>query len=142
MKTPTPLLGILTLTCSTLAGVGSFVTQKKADWEFIQKTGGIEVVSRETKENRSYLNIRYDVSGLTQVTRKPELINSGIVVKDVKAWFHEESIHIEVITSTPEKNKKYDSIHRVELPEIESGIYPVFYGKDKDPEKKIGVISL
>lgn len=124
------------------AGVVSSLTKTKATWDFIQETGGIEIVSRETESDLSVLNLRYDVSGLTHVTRDPQKANSGIVVKEVKAWLDDHGIHIEVFTSVPGKDSKGGILHKVNLPDIEDGAYPVFYGPTNDPEKLIGVISI
>ena len=142
MKTTTLLLGILAIITSSYAGIGSFLTQKKADWDFIQQTGGIELTESRQEKNLTYLKLKYDVSGLTTVTRKPETLNSGLAVRNIGIEKKGENIFLFVNTSTPDRSTSSEIIHEVKIEDLEEGLYSVFYGDKPDPQKKIGEFTV
>lgn len=142
MKTPTIVLSILAVITTAHAGVGSFLTQKKADWEFIQKTGGIELVESRQEKDMTYLKIKYDVSGLTSVTRKPETMNSGLAVKNMEVELEGKNVFLFVSTSVPDKSTSNEIVNEVKLENLEEETYSLFYGDEANPEKKIGEFTV
>lgn len=124
------------------AGVLDFLSRKRASWEFIQKTGGIEISDFEYKGSLPVMTLKYDVTGMTPVTRKPELLNSGIVVSSVRANVNGRNIYIEIYTSTPSRKATNKVTHEVELNVNRPGDYKVFYGNGNQADQRIGTISL
>ncbi|WP_309382120.1 hypothetical protein [Cerasicoccus frondis] len=135
------LITLLAVT-SASAGIVGWLTEERADWDFIQKTGGVRVESVAPTEGGWLLTIRYDVTGLTKVTREPEQMNSGMMVHRVTAKpTVSDYIDLEIRTSAIEAGASPSTLHTCKLPQLRSGHYRVYYG-DPKLQQLVGTITI
>ena len=101
-------------------------------WEFMESVGGVKIDEPVRQAvGTVYLPVRCDVSGLTEITRKPTLINSALVVTGIDNKIKENQIWISVKTGLTTKNSTC-VCPGINLGNIPSGEYEVFYyGSDR-----------
>ena len=105
-------------------------------WDFMESVGGISTGNPyRTSKGTIYLPINCDVSGLTEITRKPTLMNSALVVDAVTAKVRKNEILISVETGLVRKNSTC-RCEGVDLRNIPAGQYDVlYYGSDRQKHK-------
>ncbi|GHC11680.1 hypothetical protein [Cerasicoccus arenae] len=132
----------LTAIVALQAGIFGFLTENKATWDFVNKTGGIRLDGVQDTKMGPALFVVYDVTGMTHVTHKPEMMNSGMMVQRVAAKVDGHNIRLTVYTSVIEKGTQLKTSHACLLPELEAGKYQVYYGDVMRPETKVGTIEI
>ncbi len=105
-------------------------------WDFMESVGGISTgTPYRTSKGTVYLPINCDVSGLTEITRKPTSMNSAFVVDEVTTKVRQNEILISVETGLAKKNSKC-TCEGVDLGNIPAGPYEVlYYGSDRQKHK-------
>ena len=89
------------------------------------------------------LPVEYDASGVTGVTRHPNRINSGLVVRRISASRSGNGrIVVRVVTQMAEKNSDTGRMHYADLENFPPGAYSVYYGDADDPDKLLGQIRV
>ena len=126
MKTITALLLILSASIA-YCGLTGFLTKETRDWKFIQSVGGMKITQKE-----NVLHVDCDVSGLTEVTVKPTIINSGLGVRKLEHKKAGKTIQLSLITSVIEKGIK-PTCKPLDLSSYAPGEYSVVY---LDPDGK------
>ncbi len=138
-------LTIATLLISTAtlhASVIGWLTSDSQDWDFVQKTGGIRISNPIEKDGNTILPVEYDVSGLTTITQKPTLINSGMTVRKIGFKRNGAQIIIRVVTQVAEKGTHAGPIHYADLDGLPPGKYQVYYGTAGDAGRFLGEIEI
>lgn len=102
-------------------------------WDFMESVGGVAIGdANRTPKGTVFLPIKCDVSGLTNVTKKPNLMNSALVVDKISMKVHEREILISVDTGLA-KSKSKCTCEGVDLGDVPAGRYDVFYyGSDRE----------
>jgi hypothetical protein len=107
-------------------------------WNFMEAVGGISIgTAYRTSQGTVYLPINCDVSGLTEITKKPTLINSAIVVDALTAKVRKNEIMISVETGLAKSNSKC-TCDGVDLGDVPAGQYEVLYYSSDREKHKIG----
>ncbi|MGB4812549.1 MAG: hypothetical protein WBP13_08745 [Methylophilaceae bacterium] len=102
------------------------------DWDFVQSVGGIAIEQAEVHEGEWSLHVNADVSGLTQITVKPTLINSALICESTDAEVEGDKIFLTINTGVIREG--YSSkCPNANLGKIANQTYQVFY---KDPSKE------
>jgi hypothetical protein len=115
---------------SASAGLGDWFYGES--WKFMEAVGGVAIGQPSRKPQSMYLSVRCDVSGLTEITKKPTTINSAISVKSIKTKIEEQKIYISVRTGLVSKNETC-MCSGVDLGDIPAGNYEViYYGSDRE----------
>ena len=118
-------------------------TSQVASWEFIQSVGGIRVGKPEKNTNGGWvLPVVCDVSGLTTVTHKPAIMNSGLVVTRMLHQVSDREIHISVVLNTPLSTSRTSRCTEITLSGINSGEYRVFYEEQNKSTHALAVITI
>jgi len=74
-------------------------TAKRVDWSFIQSVGGMSVGDLTPMSEGLYvLPVKVDVSGAHAITREPEIVDTGLAIKEIKWKQRENEIRIHVVT--------------------------------------------
>ena len=124
------------------ASVIGWLTSDAQDWDFVQKTGGIRISNPIKKDGKIVLPVEYDVSGLTAVTQKPTLMNSGMTVRKIELKRKGTQIIIRVVTQVAEKGTHAGPVHYADLDDLPPGKYQVYYGTAGDAGKNLGEIEI
>jgi len=106
------------------AGLGDWFYGES--WKFMEAVGGIAIGQPSRKLQSVYLPVQCDVSGLTEITKKPTTINSALFVKIIKTKIEEQKIYISVKTGLVSKNETC-MCSGVDLGDIPAGNYEVIY---------------
>lgn len=137
------IIAALLISTTTLhASVIGWFTSDSRDWDFVQKTGGIKISNPIKKDGKNVLPVEYDVSGLTAVTKKPTLLNSGLTVRKIELKRDGAQIIIRVVTQVAEKGTHAGPVHYAELDDLPPGKYHVFYETAGDAAKNLGEIEI
>jgi hypothetical protein len=127
------------------AGILDWFLPRTADWNFIQATGGMTVLNLEVSEGKTVLPVLYDASGMSEVTRKPTRLNSGLVVHSIKVT-HKGTNLVLVIKTCLRKDlgstEGAGRVHYADLSGIPKGTYQIFYGRANDPAAVLGQIQI
>jgi hypothetical protein len=108
-------------------------------WKFMEAVGGVAIGQPSRKPQIVYLPVRCDVSGLTEITKKPTTINSALSVKSIKTKIEEQKIYISVKTGLVSKDETC-MCSGVDLGDIPAGNYEViYYGSDRE-EHSLGFV--
>ena len=142
MKKYVTLVVFLLFTTTSFAGVVGWLTTDARDWTFIQQTGGIRIAQPVLREGTLQLPVEYDVSGLTRVTQTPTLINSALVVKEVKLTRTGSQLVLRVVTQGIESDPQIGHWHYVDLRNVPAGRYQVYYETAGDATKQLGTIEI
>lgn len=142
MKKNLIIFALLAMSTSLNAGVLGWSTSTVRDWDFIQRTGGIRIAAPVRKEGQTLLPVTYDVSGLTTVTHRPTLVNSGLAVRKIEARHSGEQILIRVVTQVFAQGAEVGPTHYADLSGIPAGKYQVWYETDGAGRTKLGEIDL
>lgn len=143
MKNIIPTIStILIMTSTSYAGVMGWFTSEARDWEFVKKTGGIRVLAPIKMEGRLVLPVEVDPSGLTAITTKPTLMNSGLTVRKIEIRRNGSRLMIRVFTQVAEKGTASGGIHYADLEGVPQGKYTVSYGTEDDPVRTLGEIEV
>jgi hypothetical protein len=99
----------------------------------MESVGGIAIGdAQRTSKGTVFLPVKCDISGLTNVTKKPHLVNSALVVDTISAKVLEREILISVNTGLA-KSKLKSTCDGVDLGDVPAGRYDVFYfGSDRE----------
>jgi hypothetical protein len=140
---PVLLIG-LTLATAASAGVVGWLTAQECSWSFVQKTGGIRIGQPVERDGRLVLPVEYDITGTSAgVTQRPTLVNSGLVVRDIKADRTKNGrIVLVVVSQVIEEGNRPAGLHYAGLEGISTGTYDVYYEDAGDPDKFLGKIQV
>lgn len=137
------VLLFFTAAADARAGLVGWLTSSVCSWNTIQQTGGIRIGEPLQKDDRLVLPVEYDASGVTGVTRHPNRINSGLVVRRISASRSGNGrIVVRVVTQMAEKNSDTGRMHYADLENFPPGAYSVYYGDADDPDKLLGQIRV
>ncbi len=141
-KLPVLLIG-LSLANAASAGVVGWLTAKECSWGFVQKTGGIRIRQPIEHGGRLLLPVECDITGTSAgVTQRPTLVNSGLVVRHIKADRTKNGrLVLTVVSQLIEAGNRPARLHYADLEGIATGAYDVYYD-DGDPEKYLGRIQV
>jgi hypothetical protein len=142
MRILTAIVALSILAITANAGIIGWATSESRDWQFIQKTGGIRIGLPINRDGKFVLPVEYDVSGLSSITCKPSLQNSGLAVRKIGLDRKDKYIVLQVYTQVDENTNNKGSMHYVDLSGIPTGSYEVFYAIAGDPEKRLGQIEI
>jgi hypothetical protein len=136
---------LLVLIATVLLG-GGVATAGLSDWiygeswKFMVEVGGITMGQPSRNPLSVYLPVRCDVSGLTEITKKPTTINSALSVKSIKTKIEEHKIYISVKAGLVSKDETC-MCSSVDLGDIPAGNYEViYYGSDREQHSLGSVI--
>jgi hypothetical protein len=127
------------------AGLLDWFVSRSADWNFIQSTGGIRILTPVTVGGKLLLPVLYDASGMSNITCEPTAVHTGVVVDKIKVSQSGTNIVIRVTTclrkdmgSTVGEGR----YHYADLSGIPPGSYQIFYGRADDPTAVLGQIVI
>lgn len=136
------VLGLLTAHAAH-AGVVGWLTAKDRSWNYVQQTGGIRIGQPTTQDGKVTLPVDYDPTGVTGVTVRPTVMNSGQAVRRIEAKrVTQNRIVLTVVTQVVEEKSKLGRAHLADLSAIGSGAYDVFYEDAGATEKFLGRINI
>lgn len=115
----------LLLSLISCSGVINSATAQHQNWKFIESVGGLNIGAQD--KNPNWLNIRGDVSGLTEYSTKPTLLNSGLAVKEVNKKIVDSRIQIYVVTTVISKKYSQTKIYGVNITGVKKGKYLIQY---------------
>lgn len=119
------------------AGLGDWFYGES--WKFMEAVGGVAIGQPSRKPQSVYLPVRCDVSGLTEITKKPTSINSALSVKSIKTKIEEQKIYVSVKTGLVSQNETC-VCSGVDLGNIPAANYEViYYGSDRE-EHSLGSV--
>jgi hypothetical protein len=142
MKKLLTIAALLIFSSSLHASVIGLLTSDACDWGFVQKTGGIRISNPIKKDGKTVLPVEYDVSGLTTVTRKPTLMNSGLTVRKICLKRDGAQIIVRVVTQVAEKGTHAGHVQYADLDDFPPGKFRVYYETTGDAEKNLGEIEI
>ena len=127
------------------AGLFDWFVSKSADWNFIQSTGGIRILTPVTIGGKLLLPVLYDASGMSNITCEPTAVHTGVVVDKIKVSQSGTNIVIRVTTclrkdmgSTVGEGR----YHYADLSGIPPGSYQIFYDRADDSATVLGQIVI
>ena len=140
-------LGLVCVLCGMIAvawsgGMG-ILGSRVVDWDFVQKVGGIAVEEPvDEGDGKWRMRVQFDPSGLTQITRKPEALNSALLLYGFEAKVEGDAVFVEALLGLP-SNRKRERVDGVILPQLENGKeYRVYYGDSIAVERLIGEFKI
>jgi hypothetical protein len=104
--------------------IGCVVEHK--DWEFIQSVGGMSIGKPYRTEKGIMLPVNCDISGLRTITIKPQMMNSGMSVKEIQTERIDNIISLSLITSVAGQGRK-STCDDLLIGNIPSGKYSIVY---------------
>lgn len=113
------------ISLTSCSGIVNSATAQHQDWKFIESVGGLTIGGQD--KNPNWLNIRGDVTGLTEYSTKPTLLNSGLAVKKVYKKVVDSRIQIYVVTTVISKKYSETKIYGVNIAGIKKGKYLIQY---------------
>lgn len=134
----------LVLANAVCAGVVGWLTAKDCSWGFVQQTGGIRIDQPVERDGRLVLPVEYDITGTSAgVTQRPTLVNSGLVVRHIRADRTKNGrIVLVVVSQVIEEGTRPAGLHYAALEGISTGAYDVYYEDAGDPGKFLGKIQV
>ena len=122
-----PAFVFLTLIISC-SGIVSRGTSEHRDWSFVKSVGGIRIETPViNSDGRFELPVKCDVSGLTQYSEKPTMINSALVLKELKWNVIGNEIQIYIITCLVNENNKDSKREDLKIGPLTDGKYKIKY---------------
>ncbi|MEJ2689577.1 MAG: hypothetical protein P8130_06420 [Deltaproteobacteria bacterium] len=100
--------------------------------------GGIDVEKPCLRDGIWRFPVKCDVSGLSEITVKPTLVNSALACAKVDSEVEGRSIYLTVVTALIDKGHNSPICGETVLDKTLRGEYDVFY---KGPDGKIGDIG-
>lgn len=134
--------GIFMIIAFALFVVFNNISKKTADWEFIQKVGGIKTETPLETEDGFYLPVICNVSGKDSVTIRPTQINSALVCKKIIANVIDNKIFLTVILGAVKLNKDNCCCKSVNIGDLRTGDYYIYYKDNSSTKHKIGQFTL
>jgi hypothetical protein len=112
----------------------SLDTRPGETWDFIQSVGGIKVGTPTRGDNdRINLPVDCDVSGRTEISLKPTLVDPTLTVELLTGWVNGNKIQL-TIRSGKGGSQGSPRCDSVMLGALDSGDYEVYYlGSDRVP---------
>jgi hypothetical protein len=137
------LIGLNLATAAT-AGVVGWLTAQECSWSFVQKTGGIRIGQPVDRAGQLVLPVEYDITGTSAgVTHRPSLVNSGLVVRHIKAERTKNGrIVLVIVSQVIEVGNRPAGLHYAGLEGISTGAYDVYYEDAGDRDKFLGQIHV
>jgi hypothetical protein len=123
------ILGAAILAVAGFVAYKVFFARQQISWDFVRATGGCRVGDIELSGKDLILPVFYDISGLTTVTRRPEIPNSMSSVHGISCSVDASKRAIFLQFSAGNVSKLYpqESQFRVKLDRGISGQYTVYY---------------
>ncbi|MFC0878959.1 hypothetical protein ACE01N_20360 [Saccharicrinis sp. FJH2] len=136
------IISAITLLSLTLIIFFININRKTADWDFIQKVGGIKIETPLETEDGYYLPVLCNVSGLDSITVKPTTLNSALSCIKTKVTTNKNHIHLKIVTGVATNKNKDCKCKAVSIGDLESGEYKVFYGDEENLQHEIGTFAI
>lgn len=111
------------------------------DWAFVQAVGGIAIEQPKRQNQRLILPVHADVSGLTRVTVKPSLVNSGLVCETVLLTRTGQEIDLTILTGLVRQGLS-PQCPAADLGYLPPGAYRVFYLSPNGEKQALGRFTL
>ncbi len=128
-----PIIVLLAFVGNACTSVGG----EARDWAFIQGVGGLAIHQPYRMSGSVFIPVDCNVSGIRAITVNPNLVNSGIVVKGVKAVHHNSTIYVQVFTTVAHGDEMSAACTPAKLANIPPGKYDVVYGMPM-PSNELG----
>jgi hypothetical protein len=109
------------------ASIISWFTRKHCDWDFVQKVGGIEVITVQLENGQLAAKVRFDPRGGQAITRKPVLMNSALVFDRASVRVSGDEVRIKVYTMRAKSGQACPDMMIVPLPKRAHGNYRLRY---------------
>lgn len=115
---------------------------KRVSWDFLQSVGGIKIgTPYRDARGGAHLPIDCDISGTQAITTQPKALNSGWVVKKVRAKVKGKNIHI-IIVSCLAHGRLTGFAPAASLSRLAAGSYHVVYEDPDGTTHAMGTIDL
>jgi hypothetical protein len=117
------------------------VCSEPRDWAFVDSVGGMAVQHAALKTGRWVLNINADVSGLTEISTKPTLVNSALICESTSAEVKGDTIYLTINTGIVREG--YSSkCPAADLGIIKEQTYHVVYKSPSKADHALGDITI
>jgi hypothetical protein len=112
-------------------------------WEFIQQTGGCSVSDVKKQGGDWVVQINYDISGLTVVTRRPLFPNSMLSVHNIISRVKADAKEVEITFTRGQITRSYPQGFPLylKLPGNLQGVFKVVYRNNDKQSFEIGHIE-
>jgi hypothetical protein len=118
------------------------LTRKSADWNFIQRVGGIKTEKPIETEDGYYLPILCNVSGWDSITVKPITTNSSLFCLKTKVSIKENKIYLTVATGMSIFGNNSTKCKAAKLGNLKEGTYKIYYKDNTTGEHSIGEFTI
>lgn len=123
-----------------VSGCSEYVAEQR-NWEFVQSVGGMRTGKPIKEGELYYLPLVIDASGLSEITLKPTLLNSGLICSRTGHAIIGNTIYISIFT-TVVGSASEGGCKSVPLIGIKEGVYEVFYGVNERKAHKFGEVQI
>lgn len=114
---------------------------RRVSWDFLQSVGGIKIgTPYRDARGGVHLPIDCDISGTQAITTQPKALNSGWVVKKVRAKVKDKNIHI-IIVSCLAHGRLTGFAPDASLGRLTAGSYHVVYDDPDGTTHPMGTID-
>ena len=135
-------LFVLTILTLFSLNVFSAMLGEERDWAFIQGVGGIKIGEPKQENNKWLLPVYCNVTGITEYTIKPTMLNSGLVWADTEVHIKKNTIYISIETSLTGFGSKSSLCGAANLGSVKTGKYKVMYLSPDKTENYLGDVSI
>jgi hypothetical protein len=94
------------------------------------------------KDGKRVLPVEYDVTGLSTITCKPTLTNSGLAVRRIDVERLYAVLVIRVVTQIVEVGTASGRMHYADRGDIPKGAYEIYYEDAGDAARRLGKIDI
>lgn len=133
------LTAVLLVLASLPASAG--MQPERQTWAFMQTVGGISIGDPYQNDDRWFLPVLCDISGLKTITIKPVFLNSALAAAETVVTVEGNAISVTVTTSLRSHNPR-SSCRPGELGRLPRGNYTVSYRDPDGTEHALGTISI
>ncbi|MEP6466756.1 MAG: hypothetical protein ABJB05_10645 [Parafilimonas sp.] len=120
----------------------AIIMHQTADWDFIQRVGGIKTQTPLETQDGFYLPVICNVSGTDSITVKPTQINSALSCTKIKVDITENKIYLTVLIGVSNSNNINCNCKAVNIGHLKHGSYKVYYRDKSSSEHQIGQFDL
>jgi hypothetical protein len=141
MKTQIPLIAIAMLMLAT-PGHGTPPFEQARSLAFLQARGGILVEQSFRKNNRWWLAVECNVSGIKAITVTPTTIHSGLAWSKSIASIDGDRIYLQVFTAVQGTQAPSANCGPAALQRVEAQSYQVYYLDPDDSRHHLGQVEI
>ena len=134
-------LGILVILGLVLFMSYDTITQRTADWEFIQKVGGINIGTPLQTQDGYYLQVKCNVSGTDSITVKPTTLNSAYFCTKINTQISDNKIYLKVMYGIATLSRDCNC-KAVNLGKLNAGEFQVYFKDNSSKEHLIGQFTI